>query len=247
MSHPAGSVNPSRNSQLGIPAGNVQNGHANGNHAAPPIYSPENENPTNLTEAQMLNAAASGNANGVAAAAAAEPDIAWAFSNLKIKDTGKGFPSPETTLAHLKLLEAFYALKDEVAYTDGAFGLFDSRAPGSEESVAGDQAATIKRLEALAQIREKRWALYVARAADRFETWWTYVLTPMDKAFCQSLGPVFSTTRLQTGSVSNIADWDFFVDNHLFGNKPPKWVWTRDMLPPLGKDIMALLETCEYR
>jgi hypothetical protein len=183
----------------------------------------------------MLSAAA-GNGNG---AAVAEPDIAWAFSNLKIKDSANGFPTPEATLGHLKLLEAFYALKDEVAYTDGAFGLFDCRAPGTEESVAGDQPATIRRLEALAQIREKRWALYVARAADRFESWWTKVLTVMDKAFCNSLGPSLGVMRLRTSDLSNLTSWNKFVDepalnNVAKGRKPLKWVWTRDMLPPLG-------------
>ncbi|KFY23177.1 hypothetical protein V493_06031 [Pseudogymnoascus sp. VKM F-4281 (FW-2241)] len=219
---------------------NAQNGQANGvrpNSAgqAPPIYTPTNDNPTNLTEAEMLSAAA-GHGN------AAEPDIAWAFSNLKIKEGANGFPTPEQTLGHLKLLEAFYALKDEVAYTDGAFGLFDCRAPGTEESVAGDQPATIKRLEALAQIREKRWALYVARAADRFESWWTRVLMPMDKVFCNSLGLSRGVSRLRTYDLSDITSWNKFVDdpelnkfvNHsATGWKPIRWVWTRDMLPPL--------------
>ncbi|KFY69588.1 hypothetical protein V496_00103 [Pseudogymnoascus sp. VKM F-4515 (FW-2607)] len=216
---------------------NVQNGQAHDSVAqAPPIYTPTNDNPTNLTEAEMMTAAA-GNGN---AAPGAQPDIAWAFSNLKIKESANGLPTPEETLGHLKLLEAFYALKDEVAYTDGAFGLFDCRAPGTEESVAGDQPATIKRLEALAQIREKRWALYVARAADRFESWWTKVLTPMDKAFCNSLGPSLGVSRLRTSDLSNLQMWNKFVNEPALnkyvndlGWKPVKWVWTRDMLPPL--------------
>ncbi|KFX91248.1 hypothetical protein O988_07832, partial [Pseudogymnoascus sp. VKM F-3808] len=224
----------------GSNAQNGLNGQANGGSVSHtlPTYTPTNDNPTNLTEAEMLSAAA-GNGNG---AAVAEPDIAWAFSNLKIKDSANGFPTPEATLGHLKLLEAFYALKDEVAYTDGAFGLFDCRAPGTEESVAGDQPATIRRLEALAQIREKRWALYVARAADRFESWWTKVLTVMDKAFCNSLGPSLGVKRLRTSDLSNLTSWNKFVDEPALnkyvndpakGWKPLKWVWTRDMLPPL--------------
>lgn len=240
--------NPDRNSQTATSSQtggrNVQNGQTNdvlpnSVPQAPPTYTPTNGNPTNLTEAEMMSAAA-GNGNG---AAVAEPDIAWAFSNLKIKESANGFPTPEATLGHLKLLEAFYALKDEVAYTDGAFGLFDCRAPGTEESVAGDQPATIKRLEALAQIREKRWALYVTRAADRFESWWTKVLTVMDKAFCNSLGPSLGVMRLRTSDLSNINSWnkfvnepalDKFVNDPVLGWKPLKWVWTRDMLPPLG-------------
>ncbi|OBT97940.1 hypothetical protein VE01_04050 [Pseudogymnoascus verrucosus] len=223
-------------------ATNVQNGQANGVRPgsvaqAPPTYTPTNGNPTNLTEAEMMNAAAE-NGN---AAAGAQPDIAWAFSNLMIKESDNGFPTPEETLGHLKLLEAFYALKDEIAYTDGAFGLYDGRAPGTDESVAGDQPATIKRLEALAQIREKRWALYVARAADRFESWWTQVLTPMDKAFCNSLGPSLGVSRLRVSDLT-AALWVKFVDEPAFNKHPSdprkdwkriKWIWTRDMLPPL--------------
>lgn len=223
---------------------NVQDGQTNGVEAgfatqAPPTYTPTNDNPTNLTEAEMLSAAA-GKGH---AAAGAQPDIAWAFSNLKIKESQSGFPTPEETLGHLKLLEAFYALKDEVAYTDGAFGLFDCRAPGTEESVAGDQPAMIKRLEALAQIREKRWALYVSRAADRFESWWTQVLTPMDKEYCNSLGPSLGVSRLRTSDLSNLISWNKFVSDPALnkfvkdpetGYKPLRWVWTRDMLPPLG-------------
>ncbi|KFZ11634.1 hypothetical protein V501_04638 [Pseudogymnoascus sp. VKM F-4519 (FW-2642)] len=223
-------------------ATNVQNGQANGVRPdsvaqAPPTYTPTNGNPTNLTEAEMMNAAAE-NGN---AAAGAQPDIAWAFSNLMIKESDNGFPTPEETVGHLKLLEAFYALKDEIAYTDGAFGLYDGRAPGTDESVAGDQPATIKRLEALAQIREKRWALYVARAADRFESWWTQVLTPMDKAFCNSLGPSLGVSRLRVSDLT-AALWVKFVDEPAFNKHPSdprkdwkriKWIWTRDMLPPL--------------
>ncbi|OBT83164.1 hypothetical protein VE02_08248 [Pseudogymnoascus sp. 03VT05] len=233
----------SRTVASGQPAGtNVQNGHANGGRPdsvaqAPPTYTPTNSNPTNLTEAEMMNAAAE-NGN---AAAGAQPDIAWAFSNLTIKENDNSFPTPEETLGHLKLLEAFYALKDEVAYTDGAFGLYDCRAPGTDESVAGDQPATIKRLEALAQIREKRWALYVARATDRFESWWTKVLTPMDKAFCNSLGPSLGVSRLRVSDITSVG-WVKFVDEPSFTKSPNdptkgwkhlKWVWTRDMLPPL--------------
>ncbi|KFY30091.1 hypothetical protein V494_08272, partial [Pseudogymnoascus sp. VKM F-4513 (FW-928)] len=230
-------VRPKRNSQSvangQTTTSNVQNGQANGTRPdsidqALPTYTATNGNPTNLTEAEMLSAAAG---NGYAAAGD-QPDIAWAFSNLKIKESANGFPTAEETLGHLKLLEAFYALKDEVAYTDGAFGLYDCRAPGTEDSVAGDQPATIRRLEALAQIREKRWALYVTRAADRFESWWTKILTPMDKAFCNSLGPSLGVSRLRTSDLSNLASWNKFVSNPAL-NKSFKWVWTRDMLPPL--------------
>jgi hypothetical protein len=92
------------------------------------------------------------------------------FSNLQIGAFVKYFSDTNVCLAHLKLLEAFFILKQEVGYTDGAFDIWDSRAPGTDESVANDEMARNKRKEARSKIREKRWALYVARAAHRFRS-----------------------------------------------------------------------------
>lgn len=202
---------------------------------APPSYTATDGSPNTVPQGQMLQMAQDQlNETGVA-----ESDIAWAFSNLDIRASQDGFPPPESCLAHLKLLEAFFALKAEAAYTDGAFGLFDSRAPGSEESVAGNEQATRRRLEALAQIREKRWALFVARAVDRFEIWWTNLLTPMNKSFGKGAG----VARLRTADLPSIDSWSYFVDDSKFAAKPNPWVSTRDTLPPLGKSPGCLRTT----
>ena len=54
------------------------------------------------------------------------------------------------------LLEAIYRLKRNVAFHDGLFGVHDE---GPENEFG--------------QLREKRWAVYVARAVRRFEVWWS--------------------------------------------------------------------------
>lgn len=118
------------------------------------------------------------------AGAPAPPDIdpVASFADLKI-DSKPHDPDPDTCLAHLKLLFAFQALKEDVGYTDGLFGIWDSRADGAitvaengeiEEHVRadGDVPDDEEKRKALSKIREKRWALFVARAVDRYEAWW---------------------------------------------------------------------------
>lgn len=72
-------------------------------------------------------------------------------------------PTTPECIAHLKLLEAFHQLHEDIAATDGLFGITD----GSEGSPTGNA-----KIDYLAKVREKRWAVYVARAADRFQAWW---------------------------------------------------------------------------
>ncbi|RSL98792.1 hypothetical protein CDV31_012423, partial [Fusarium ambrosium] len=118
------------------------------------------------------------------AGAPARPDVdpVASFADLKI-DSQPHDPDPDTCLAHLKLLFAFQALKEDVGYTDGLFGIWDSRADGAitvaengevEEHVRadGDVPDDEEKRKALSKIREKRWALFVARAVDRYEAWW---------------------------------------------------------------------------
>lgn len=96
------------------------------------------------------------------------PDITAAFSSLKLEDSDK--PTPDQCIAHLKLLEAFHQLREDVATNDGLFGLRDDFVPqGVDEQ---------QRAETLLKIREKRWAIYVAKAARRFERWWQVSVEP---------------------------------------------------------------------
>jgi hypothetical protein len=142
------------------------------------------------------------NAGGPSAA-----DLSSAFSSLQISDIPTALPTPETCLAHLKLLHTIQALKEDIGYTDGLFGVWDAKAEMSET-----------RDETLSKLREKRWALYIARAVERFETWWLKVLCPLD-----------NSQRLECKSID--------PNNVLFVQFPSKGSpirWTMDMLPPLG-------------
>ncbi|OKL63608.1 hypothetical protein UA08_00055 [Talaromyces atroroseus] len=71
-------------------------------------------------------------------------------------------------ILHLKLLAALADLRDTISSIDGLFGIGDSLA---DKFV--DEATKYK---ALVRIREKRWAVYTARAADRYVDWWTKIL-----------------------------------------------------------------------
>lgn len=96
------------------------------------------------------------------------PDITAAFSNLNLKASSE--PTADQCIAHLKLLEAFHQLREEVALDDGLFGLRDDLLPATS---SGE-----KRAELLTKVREKRWAVYVAKAAKRFERWWDKSIEP---------------------------------------------------------------------
>ncbi|KAI2782618.1 hypothetical protein F4815DRAFT_427894 [Daldinia loculata] len=83
----------------------------------------------------------------------------------------------DTCLVHLRLLAAFQSVKEDVGYTDGIWGLFDSRVLSQQDkkskTVDNGQKLEDKTVKRLAELREKRWALFVARAVDRYEAWWT--------------------------------------------------------------------------
>lgn len=87
------------------------------------------------------------------------PDLAASFAKLDLHREERK-PTPDQCIAHLKLLEAIAQLREDVGSTDGLYGLFDHLADGADEpdKVKG-------------KIREKRWAVYVVQAAQRFERW----------------------------------------------------------------------------
>lgn len=134
------------------------------------------------------------------------PDITAAFSNLDLTAShSSNPPSPEKCVAHLKLLESFHQLREEVALTDGLFGIRDGFAPYD--------LSEVKRAELLTKIREKRWAVYVTKAAKRFEKWWELCIQPEAQPLRQKEIPV------------------------AFGQKPtegPVLAFGRNHVPPLG-------------
>lgn len=92
------------------------------------------------------------------------PDITAGFNNLNLANGPGETPTCAETIAHLKVLEAFYRIKQTIASTDGLFGIHNSFAN------SGDSTGEEKP-ELLAKLAEKRWAVYVTRAVDRFEQW----------------------------------------------------------------------------
>jgi len=152
-------------------------------------------------------------------------DLAASFAKLTLENQPKD-PDADTCLAHLKLLHAIQSMKEDVGYTDGLWGIWDSRAENPLEDLFGTQGPAPGADEpvptgedrvkaALSRIREKRWALFVARAVDRYESWWRslpkgYMLTEQDM---EQEGNARYSRFPSTGAL---------ID------------WKEHMLPPLG-------------
>jgi hypothetical protein len=115
-------------------------------------------------------------------------------------------PDVVSCLTHLKLLRAFEQLKQKIGYTDGLWDIWDSRSQG--------------KIEILAKLREKRWAVYVARAVDRYEAWWKSfvpdMLTEKDMLKGESKG-------------ARSANFQSFTSAH----EPLRW--SKEILPPPGE------------
>lgn len=108
-------------------------------------------------------------------------------------------------VAHLKFIAALADLRDSVAGNDGLFGLHDP--PQTEFPDHVD--------EVRARMREKRWAVYTARAVDRYTKWWG-TCVPSNR-------PGARLKDLEDESYDHITQ-----GNHLLS-------WSKDSLPPLGE------------
>ena len=140
-------------------------------------------------------------------------DLTAAFSNLHLADrTAK--PTADQCLAHLKLLEAFHQLREDVATTDGLFGLQDSLV--SADSTGSTEQ---ERAELLLKIREKRWAIYVTKAAQRYETWWQICVEGSGMPKCAELLQAFRDIE-SAGSIIR---------------------FNKDNIPPLGTERLHML------
>lgn len=149
-------------------------------------------------------------------------DLSAAFSNLSL-DANSETPDVDTCIAHLKLLFAFQSMKEDVGYSDGLWNIWDSRADSDIELSSADHEALGARNEKrlpederklkLSKIREKRWALFVARAVDRYESWWASL----------------PQTALREDDMNKEAP--SLYNN--FVTEKRKWPWASHMLPPL--------------
>lgn len=135
-----------------------------------------------------------------------------AFSNLALGPSSQ--PTVDQCLAHLKLLEAFHQLREDISLTDGLFGLQDSFVPPT----ADEQ----HRLEILTKIRGKRWAVYVSKAAKRFEIWWRTMVEPDARMLQQKDIPTAFREDPQNGPALSI---------------------DRDGLPPLGEHCFLEMDS----
>jgi hypothetical protein len=139
-----------------------------------------------------------------------EQDIAIDLANLNLSSTDS--PTVGQCIAHLKLLEAFHALRQAVSKTEGLFGIHNELA----------SIRTGRYKEELLKIFEKRWAIYVTRAADRFESWCE---TCVPSSFNGQVRPRFAQRDL-----SGKGEVEF--PHYPKGGVPIQF--TADNLPPLG-------------
>lgn len=113
--------------------------------------------------------------------------------------------SRDECVAHLKFLAVLADLREAVAGTDGLFGLMDP-----DPKIFREEAG-----EAGARIKEKRWAIYVTRAVDRYAVWWRTCVRA-------SRAPV-TTADLETNAYDYITEWNNEI------------LWSAERLPPLGE------------
>lgn len=143
-----------------------------------------------------------------------------------------GFDVTESRcLAHLKLLHAFQALKEDVGYTDGLWGIWDSLVADSKGNILDpkeyppekekkDMTEDEEKQMLMSKIREKRWAIFVARAVDRYEAWWSQ-----------------QDIIMLTEEDMTMADSDAYMR---FPSTNRNFNWTTSTLPPLGKNYFLL-------
>ncbi|KAL2195576.1 hypothetical protein P885DRAFT_40172 [Corynascus similis CBS 632.67] len=199
--------------------------HNSDSGVPPPMYAPKTSSQgiPDVTDADIANMTA-------------------AFDNLNLSNLPVD-PDVDTCLAHLKLLFAFQWMKEDVGFTDGLWELWDSNAghieewmrrpekgPIGERQTTGDGEAERKvamggkTLRYLSNIREKRWSLFVARAVDRYQIWWQYLMEflpgePLKEYNMDSPGSLqYSGFPCQSDSVLH---------------------WREDMLPPLADVLMV--------
>lgn len=180
------------------------------NGEAPPGYTPTAQEPPNgQTDAYS------------------DLDITAKFAYLNLPaEPPKGTPNEDTCLAHLKLLHAIHSLKEDVGYSDGLWGLWDDRVAKDTDIIIGGAVPSGIELStlggddkvklALSRLREKRWAIFVARAVDRYEAWWDAVGRTKE---------MLTETDMKTHGSR-------YIDFPTSG-KPMSW--SVDTIPPLGK------------
>ncbi|KAF7512553.1 hypothetical protein GJ744_000814 [Endocarpon pusillum] len=127
-------------------------------------------------------------------------------------------PSNDECIAHLKFLTALAILREDVSESAELFGIRDAQA----------EIFRTEKEKAMSKIREKRWAVYVARAVDRFESWFNLLPT---SAVGSGQGG-----SLRMKDIVNGKQFEALVDA---GHE--KLVWKADLMPPL--DVLMVLHS----
>lgn len=133
-------------------------------------------------------------------------ELTPALGGLSLAEPPSPTPSQDACLAHLRLLYTFQVLKNEIGYRDGLFDVWEERAVGGNPQV-------------LAALREKRWALYLARAVDRYTAWWQSFVPDMLR----------ESDMVAPGVEGREGRY------HGFAKEAVPAQWTEDMLPPPGR------------
>jgi hypothetical protein len=139
------------------------------------------------------------------------------FTDLSSPSAPSQRPTVQTCITHLKLLEAFHRLREAISSKDGLFEIAEaSYLPTYPNKRSVEGAERARRFA-----REKRWSIYVARAAERFEVWWTRVVPTSNG-----------------GNLAGRLKMKQMVRKDQFESLPQTarpLLFTPDLLPPLGK------------
>ncbi|KAL1296560.1 hypothetical protein AAFC00_000060 [Neodothiora populina] len=131
-------------------------------------------------------------------------------------DRNQTTPLPDECIAHLKLLECFYRLRQSIGSANGLFGIPD---PEGAYAAPAQRPSTIKPhgITEIANIRavisEKRWQIYVSRAVSRFDRWinsldppgeylhraemsWAHIDNVLAKGWSEGMAPVVHAGNL---------------------------------------------------
>ena len=123
------------------------------------------------------------------------PDVTAGFAKLNLNSANTDTPQVDRCVAHLKVLECFYRLRQTVGSKDGLFGIDNSIALG-KGLPSSDQTPQV-----LAKLSEKRWAIYVSRAVDRFERWYESLLPSLRYSAKQVYCVILARSKLHSFSL----------------------------------------------
>ncbi|ETS75765.1 hypothetical protein PFICI_12709 [Pestalotiopsis fici W106-1] len=144
------------------------------------------------------------------------------FTSLDLEASNKAsFPTADACLIHLRLLYAIEILKTKIGHTNGLWDIWDQLRTDSTSDASN---AHHSNGSITAKLCEKRWAIYVARAVDRYEAWWKSFVPDMLKEADMLEKGTDKTTKYEGFTVLEDA-----IE------------WTAEMIPPI--DVLIVWHT----